>query len=132
MSLKVWHTPINLVLVVLVTLLCSAGCGDREAEQKMDFANSTVKSALEFWQQGGKPEELMTGENPVEFHDDDWDVGAKLIEFEIRQTYMDRDGTARCAVTLKVQRGKKAPVDVRCAYQILTVPKVMVGRDPMA
>jgi hypothetical protein len=108
------------------------GCGDSEEQQKINFARSTVERGLECWKQGGKPAEVQTESEPVRFFDDDWERSAKLIDFEIIQTYLESDGTARCAVLLTVKYGKKEPVQVKCTYQIVTDPKIIVGRDPMA
>jgi hypothetical protein len=117
---------------LLIVGLTFSGCSDREAQQKIEFAESTVQRGLEFWQQGGKPAELEAESEPIEFFDDDWNRSAKLVDFEITQTYMESDGTARCAVLLNVKYGKKEPVKVKCTYQIVTDPKVIVARDPMA
>jgi hypothetical protein len=116
----------------LLACVMLAGCGNNENQQKIEFASLTVQHALETWKQGGKPVELLSETVPVEFYDDDWDRSAKLLDFEIRQTYMESDGTARCAVSLTVKYGKKAPVQVKCTYQIVTEPKIIIGRDPMA
>jgi hypothetical protein len=117
---------------LLLVSLIFAGCGTNEGQKEIEFASATVQHALETWQQGGTPAKLLEEPVPVKFYDDDWERSAKLIDFEIRQTYMESDGTARCAVTLTVKYGKKKPVIVKCAYQIVTDPEVIVGRDPMA
>jgi len=116
----------------MLACLLIAGCVNTEEQKKLEFARTTVEHALEAWQQGSKPAELESETEPVEFFDDDWNRSAKLLEFEIGQTYMESDGTARCAVVLTVKRGKKAAVKVNCTYQIVTKPKVIVARDPMA
>lgn len=113
-------------------VLCQIGCSDQVAEEKINFAKQTVETALKTWQQGGKPEDLEQGTEPIEFHDDDWDRSARLIEYELRQSYMETDGTARCAVRLKVQTDQKSPREIECTYQIVTEPKVIVARDPMS
>ncbi len=117
---------------LLLACLAVAGCSDGKDLQKVEFASSTVQRALESWKQGAKPVDLRSAADPVDFHDDDWDRSAKLVDFEIRQTYMESDGTARCAVSLTVQYGKKVPVKVKCTYQIVTEPEVIIGRDPMS
>lgn len=117
---------------LLVACVLVAGCGNREEQQKIEFASATVQHALTIWKQGGKPAALRSETEPIEFYDDDWDRSAKLLDYEIRQTYMESDGTARCAVLLTVQFGRKPAVQVKCTYQIVTEPKVIIGRDPMA
>ena len=116
----------------LFLLLSCCGCSDNGKQAKLEFGEQTVREGLEVWKQGGQPSDLEARENPIEFHDDDWDVSAKLLEYEIQQSFVDNDGWPRCLVKLKVQRGPDDPVEVRCAYQIISEPKVVVGRDPMS
>ncbi|QEG23980.1 hypothetical protein MFFC18_38850 [Mariniblastus fucicola] len=112
--------------------LLLTGCGNNEDQMKMEFAEATVKQSLEAWQQGKKPAELEAEEEPVRFFDDDWNLSNKLLDFEIRKTYMESDGTARCAVTLTVQDRQGKRNEVKCTYQIVSDPKVVVARDPMS
>jgi hypothetical protein len=117
---------------MFILLLFIAGCSSDDKQAKLDFAAQTVRDCLEVWKQGGMPAELRARDVPVEFHDDDWDASAKLLNYEIQESFVDNDGSARCVVKLKVQRGSASPVDVRCAYQIISEPKIIVGRDPMS
>jgi len=120
-------------LAVLGALMVT-GCGPSEVQQKLDFAQQTVKESLEAWKGGGSPEDLKSSDSPVEFYDDDWLAGAKLIDFEIGKVFLEpSDQTARCSVILTVQRRKKkASVKVGCTYQVVAEPAVVVARDPMS
>lgn len=115
----------------LLGCLVVTGCGG-EGQKKIDFARTTVQRALETWQQGGTRAQLLEAQESIEFYDDDWERSAKLADFKIRKTYLESDGTARCAVTLTVKYGKRKPVVVNCTYQIVTEPNVIAARDPMA
>lgn len=113
--------------------LLLGGCGNKEDQQKIEFASSTVQHALESWKAGSQPAELREGAAPVEFHDDDWERSAKLLDFEILNTYVEpSDGSARCTVMLTVKQDGRTSVQVKCTYQVITEPHVIVARDPMA
>jgi hypothetical protein len=119
----------NLLLSMLLLL---GGCSNGDKQARLEFGEQTVRDCLEVWKKGGQPADLQASENPIEFHDDDWDASAELLDYEIQQSFVDHDGSARCLVKLKVQRGSAGPVEVRCAYQIIREPKIIVGRDPMS
>lgn len=122
---------IRLMAVALLVVAVS-GCGDSGKQQKLDQAKQSVTTALEAWSRGEPATSLQTANPPIEFHDDDWNLGAKLIEHRITNTYIDTDGGPRCAVELKIEYGGKMPQDVRATYQVLLEPKIVVGRDPMS
>lgn len=119
-------------LVTLIIFLFVVGCSGSDEQAKLDFGEQTVRDCLETWKQGGLPSDLQSREVPIEFHDDDWELSAKLLNYEVQESFVDHDGSARCLVKLKVQRGSASPVEVRCAYQIISEPKIVVGRDPMS
>lgn len=120
------------VLATALLLLAVSGCGDSAQQKKLDLAQQSVTTALETWSRGERSTALQTASPPIEFHDDDWNLGAKLIEHRITKTYIDTDGQPRCAVELKVQHNGKEPLEVRATYQVLVEPKIVVGRDPMS
>ena len=64
--------------------------------------------------------------------DDDWQKSARLLEFELLQTYPDTDKLPRCAVKLVIQYAKQDPVEVKVTYQVVTTPKIIVARDPFS
>ena len=118
----------------LLAVLLVAGCSNRQVQQKLKFAEQTVQQSLEEWKSGGSPADLKLAEPPVDFHDDDWRAGAKLIDFEIRKIYLEpSDQTARCSATLTIQRrNEKTSSEVKCTYQVVSEPEVIVARDPMS
>jgi hypothetical protein len=65
----------------------------------------------------------------VEFHDDDWLAGARLVAFEMLKTHAQPDG-ARCSVALTVQAGKGAAQRKEVAYHVKMEPRVLIARDP--
>lgn len=113
-------------LSALVAL--AAGCGS-ESQQDLDLVRDSVEAALETWKKAERGDALMSRSPPIEFHDDDWQRGARLIDYELTKTYRDTDGAPRCAVTLSIQsRGKSKTIKV--TYQATTSSKIVIARDP--
>ena len=69
--------PICLLLLLSVLLPASCGCSVDEAQDELAFLEQKVRTGLECWQAGSKPELLNTGEAPFEFYDEDWNRGAR-------------------------------------------------------
>ena len=121
----------RLLCAATLALLCLAGCSS-SGVSKADLAaaKDAVSSGLEAWKKGETPKQLTA----LEFHDDDWRAGAKLVEYEIVKVYGSPDGLARCSVKLVVQprKGGKGPVRKEATYHVTLRPKVVVSVDPMA
>jgi hypothetical protein len=115
-------------LVALATL--AAGCGS-ESQQNLDLVRDSVVAALETWKKAERVDSLKSRSPPIEFHDDDWQRGARLLDYELTKTYCDTDGAARCAVTLSVLRRGK-PDTVKVTYQANTSTKIVIARDPFS
>jgi hypothetical protein len=113
-------------------LLGIAGCGDAQSQQELDLATRSVQVALDAWKRGEMADNLKGQSTPIEFYDDDWQKGAKLIDYQIDQTYRETDGSPRCAVTLTVQHGDRASAAVKVTYQVNTKPKIVIARDPFS
>jgi hypothetical protein len=114
------------VLVALVTL--ASGCGS-ESQQDLDLIRDSVVAALETWKKADRSDTLKSRSPAIEFHDDDWQRGARLIGYELTKTYRDTDGAARCVVTLSIlSRGKSKTIKV--TYQANTSTKIVIARDP--
>ena len=112
--------------VVAVPLVFVAGCGFPGA--KVDEAKGHVKSALDKWQAGGKPDELK----PVEFHEAMWNAGEKLVSFEMGTAkYVESAQAVRCEVKLTVQKGKAKARTEKVVYDVTFGPPVKVVNNPM-
>jgi hypothetical protein len=118
------------VVLLAAILIVPPGCGDSSRQQELESAELYVRISLDAWTKGANPNALEARATPIEFHDDDWQSGAGLDEFEIIKTYHDTDGQPRCAVTLSVRRGDAHPIEQKVTYQIVTIPRVVIARDP--
>lgn len=120
-------------MLVSTAALGVCGCGDGGAQQQVDAAAKSVQTSLETWKRGEPVASLKTSPTPIEFFDDDCERAAKLVAFEIKKTYMETDGTARCAVSLVVQHGAKPSEQVQVTYQVVTKDnKTVIARDPFS
>lgn len=118
--------------LLLVAVALSSGCSHDPAQQQLDAAQQGVQKALETWKQGAKAENLKSGTPPIEFHDDDWQQAARLLDYQVVQTYLDPDGSPRCAVTLTVQRPRQQPEQLRVTYQVVEKGAIVIARDPFS
>lgn len=112
--------------VFAVPLVCVAGCGFPAA--KVDEAKGHVKAGLDKWQAGGKPDDLK----PVEFHEQMWNAGEKLVSFEVGTAqYVESAQAVRCEAKLTV-RGKNGKTRTETVvYDVTLGPPVKVVNNVM-
>lgn len=122
------------VLVATVLTLACCGCGDGGASQKaLDEARLSVETALDAWKRGEKPASLLTGPRAIEFFDDDWNRSVSLVEYSVHSTYLETDGTPRCAVDLVLKNGDQPADKIRVTYEMANKDnRLVIGRDPMS
>jgi len=126
----VW--PQFFVLSVL-TFACS-GCGDGGVEQKLlDDAQRSVEMSFDRWKRGDEPASLLDGPLAIEFFDEDWNRSVELVEYTIHSTYLETNGTPRCAVDLILKTGDHPPEQLRVTYETVTKEnRLVIARDPMS
>jgi hypothetical protein len=124
---------LQFVVALLLTLAC-CGCGDGGAKQKLlDDAQRSVETSLEAWKRGEKPASLLDGPHGIEFFDEDWNRSMSLVEYTVHATYLETDGTPRCAVDLVLKSGDQPPEQLRVTYEMVTKEqRLIIGRDPMS
>jgi hypothetical protein len=111
-----------------VVLAGLAGCHSAPAnDPELASVYEVLKTGLEAWKNGGTPASLESGANPVQFRDDDWQAGAKLLEYRILKVGGEEDGETVCTVHLKVEVRGKA-VNRNLNYRVTLTPKRAVAR----
>jgi hypothetical protein len=117
---------------VLIVAACSVlvGCSDADAERQLELAKESVEAALAAWKRGETADALKTQPTPIEFHDDDWQRAARLLDYKLVQTYRDTDGAPRCATILTVEQRGGKPASMEVTYHVITEPKIVIARDP--
>lgn len=121
-----------LVGLVGLGLASVAGCGGISAA-KVDEAKGHVRKGLEAWKAGGKPDDLKTSSPAVEFNEQLWIAGEKLVNFELTGTarYVDAVQAVRveAKLTLRGKKGKDRTETV--TYDVTLGPPVKVVNNPM-
>ncbi len=110
------------------------GCGDGGAQQKLlDDAQRSVEMSLDKWMQGEEPASLLAGPPAIEFFDEDWNRSVELVEYTVHSTYLETNGTPRCAVDLTLKSGDRPPEQLRVTYEMVTKEnRLVIARDPMS
>ena len=118
-----------LVALAALTALAAGGCGGA-AKAELAAATEGVQAGLDLWKGGQTPAGLGGRTPPVEFHDDDWRQGARLVDYRVVKAYRSDDGTSRCAVVLSLaaRNGRKWEREV--VYQVKPGASLVVARDP--
>jgi hypothetical protein len=110
--------------------MLATGCNS-DSQQDLDLVRDSVIAGLETWKNAEPVNVLRSRSPPIEFYDDDWQRGARLIDYELTKTYRDTDGAPRCAVSMDIQsRGKSRTIKV--TYQANTSSKIVIPRDPFS
>jgi hypothetical protein len=91
-------------------------------------ALALLRTALEAWQLGEKPESLREREAPIWVTDPAWTRGTRLAKFEIEANQTQPSGfNLACPVKLWLNDGKKEPRKVK--FTIATSPALVVTRE---
>jgi hypothetical protein len=116
------------ISVVCVVVAGLVGCrGATANDPELASAFSVLKAGLEAWKNGSTPASLASGANPVQFSDNDWQAGAKLLEYRIMKAGVEEEGETVCTVHLKVDVRGKA-VDRNVTYRVTLTPTRTVSR----
>jgi hypothetical protein len=110
-------------------LLLAAGCSGPAPPPTPDKgeALAALRTALEAWQRGDKPDAHKNRQPPIQVIDPSWSQGTKLARFEIEADQAGPSGfDLGCPVKLWLG-DKKDPLRVK--YTIATTPAVVVARD---
>ncbi len=114
----------------LFLVLGAVGCGMSQA--RLDEARARLQDSLEVWKKGGKPTELVSQAQPVEFYEQMWNSGEKLLDYEIaRVTYQDRDKVFRCEVRLTVRTRKGKTKTENLIYDVYQGTPTKIVNNPM-
>lgn len=126
-----WSRARRGFLALAATLTLFAGCNgsQRAAPVDADRAREALKTTLDGWKKGDKPETLKEGTPSITVQDMDWMGGARLVDYQV-----DGDGKAVEAnlfvpvkLTLRTKDGKELKKNV--SYVVGTSPIVTVFRN---
>lgn len=116
----------------LMLLLITAGCGQRRnTPVNVNVAQETLKTTLDKWKAGSKPDELQGGTPKIVAQDMDWSSGAELVSYELLggDKPMDANLVVKVKLTLRTKEGKET--EKTATYVVGTSPVLTVFRDMM-
>lgn len=109
------------------------GCNNPSEKLILDQGRSLVEQGLQAWMDKKSPDDLKSLTPSITFFDDDWNRKAELLSYEFDEPFIEpSDGTARIVVFLKIREASGRQADVRCAYQVVVDPEIVIARDPMS
>jgi hypothetical protein len=116
-----WGSAVPVVLLAFVS-----GCG---TPPELDRAEKVVRTALEAWKGGGKPQQLT--EQAIDIVDPDWKAGYRLLDFQVKKSSDQPQQGPRVVVVLNLQTRAGKKVNKEVAYEVLFKDenKVSIGRD---
>jgi hypothetical protein len=117
--------------LALLTSL-ALGCGPatpRPADP--DKAREALRTALDAWQNGERPEALKARQPALYVNDADWQAGLRLTGYELKGDGDYHGVQFRCSAVLSLEAGKGQRSDKAVKYLIDTQPRVVIVRDEL-
>jgi hypothetical protein len=110
---------------LLLGLLAGCGGGSGKYVPASATARSTLETALQAWQGGGKPGRVAAGPPAIQVIDSKWEAGHKLAGYEILQEEPGQ-GPRWFSVRLKLQT---PPGEQVVKYVVLGIDPLWVYRE---
>src|SRR5947207_1146333 len=94
----------TMLLLSLGLMLC-AGCSRKKPPDPVepDQARELLRDVLECWKKGETPEALRERSPPIHVADEDWDAGARLTRYEVKDPGEVMGVNLRSRITLHLQ-----------------------------
>jgi len=111
-------------LGILSLSLCGCGQTSRDLALNPDLARDSLKTALQAWVDGKKPQDLQPG---ITMGDSAWASGVKLVSFELLAAQESSDGTNLYVPVLCELKGPSGKVTkTETTYIIGTSPVITI------
>jgi hypothetical protein len=111
----------------LLAALAAAGCSGPPRPADPSQAREALRAALDAWKRGEAPEALAQGRPPVYVHDDDWQAGRRLLDYELSGDE-PFGGELRCRATLSLDGGG-GPATKAAVYGVGVGPTLTITRE---
>lgn len=119
--------------VLLLGCLSAGGCGPSVSPVTADpnVAASALKSTLDAWKAGRKPDDLLNDTPPVRVIDEEWVGGAKLLDYAIPDSGRVAGPSLRCRLELTIEKPDGKVVKKTAGYAVSTAPAINIVRDEL-
>jgi len=114
-------------LLVLLLAGCSTG-PRRAADVEPEKARDALRTALESWKKGDKPAALQQRSPAITVQDMDWESGARLMSYELKDEGTAYDANLYCTVQLTLRPAQGPEVKKEVTYIVGTSPVLTVFR----
>jgi hypothetical protein len=122
----------KLIRTSLLAVLLASGCGTHlQAPADPDQARDALRTALDAWQRGDRPDSLAGAGQGVQVNDPDWSEGCRLTRYDIAGDGKRAGIDLRYQVTLTLTDSNGNRVRKDAVYVVGTSPVLSVVRyDP--
>ena len=118
-------------LAAICLLTTGVGCSGppRAAAVDASRAREALVTALERWEQGGRPVDLKDASPSITVQDFDWEAGVRLVRFRVVDEGRDDDANLIIPVELTLQAPNGREVSKNVTYVVGTSPSITVFRE---
>src|SRR5262245_65013218 len=100
--------------IVAVVITLAAGCGPKP---DLGRAEEVVKTSLEAWKGGQKPQQLT--DRAIDIAEPDWKAGYRLLDFQVKTASSQPQQGPRVIVVLTLQNRAGKKLDKEVAYEVI-------------
>jgi hypothetical protein len=126
-SLRI-HPGIAGVVAAFAILIGCSKVPPLAAPVEPDRAMSALKSSLDAWKEGRKPDSLSGDTPPIVVQDTDWLMENKLLSYQVVGDGIPEDANLRVKVELNLRDKSGKAVTRKVTYIVGTDPKLTVFR----
>ena len=114
-----------------IVVFAFAGCGGprQAAPVNPDKARAALKTTLDAWKSGQKPDDLRKGSPAITAQDMDWMQGFALIDYQLEGDGQAIDANLLCPVKIVVKDDKGRETEKKVKYTVGTDPVLTVFRE---
>jgi hypothetical protein len=115
--------------LIFAFAMLPGGCSDTpNAPVNAGKARETLRTALESWKKGESATALQSASPPIYIIDQEWQSGAKLVNYEIVGDGEEKDAHLYCKVKLTVRASSGKDVQQEVTFIVSTAPNLTVSR----
>jgi hypothetical protein len=116
-------------LLLASSVFGCTGEGQRAGPVDPPRARQALRTALDHWKKGDRPESLQSATPSIVVQDFDWKAGQHLVAYEVTGDGKDDDANLRIPVKLTLRSPQGKGTQRRVSYVVGTSPTITVFRD---